>query len=607
MVNFIVNITQGASEMILIESLRALMKINHLKGLTKLMPRLQRLLQSSLTINKFAAIRIVNELALKSPEVILELRNDIESLLKDKNRTIVTLATSSALRISTEKNIEKLLKKIGKFIQGLPDSFRIQVLETIEQTAKKYPNKHAFLLNFLGNLLNLKGVNFVHKIIDVMLNICELSDEMNVVMLKVLGDFIEDCQYEQIIQRVINIIGEVGPNCKERIKYMRTIYNRMILEGPSIRATAISALYKFIANEEDVEHVKQLMQKCVNDENEEVNSRALFYLNIIESQCTTTIEKCIVDEFPLENIEESLLKYIEEGNYEEEFTFDTISKVTQQEIEQKKEEEKQQQIENEAQQKMTEIFGDLGKPTKSCPEILVSGVDTEYQVSITKIIYEKHVALKCMVKNTLNEYQLENVSIEITNPMKSFKQTKIFPIEILPAQCEEMIVIILERVENTKSENENINLLMTYSLREINTITGELSDGVIENEEYPLDSIQIKMSDFVEQYEVKDWNSEWDAIEAKNEKKAVFKFPNVTSVKVATERIKTHFSLGVFNKSDEVAENAKKHILYLAGMMNGEVAMIRVRLMVDRTGQVALEVCIRSPSLDLVEQLVSTL
>ncbi|MBO5104175.1 MAG: hypothetical protein J6B74_03835, partial [Ruminococcus sp.] len=64
-----------------------------------------------------------------------------------------------------------------------------------------------------------------------------------------------------------------------------------------------------------------------------------------------------------------------------------------------------------------------------------------FQISITKIIYEKHVALKCMVKNTLNEYQLENVSIEITNPMKSFKQTKIFPIEILPAQCEEMIVI----------------------------------------------------------------------------------------------------------------------------------------------------------------------
>ena len=81
---------------------------------------------------------------------------------------------------------------------------------------------------------------------------------------------------------------------------------------------------------------------------------------------------------------------------------------------------------------------------------------------------------------------------------------------------------------------------MTYSLREINTITGELSDGVIENEEYPLDSIQIKMSDFVEQYEVKDWNSEWDAIEAKNEKKAVFKFPNVTSVKVAVERIKEY-------------------------------------------------------------------
>ena len=46
----------------------------------------------------------------------------------------------------------------------------------------------------------------------------------------------------------------------------------------------------------------------------------------------------------------------------------------------------------------------MGKPVKTCPEVLISGIDTEYQVAVSKVLYEKHIALKCMVKNTLNEY-----------------------------------------------------------------------------------------------------------------------------------------------------------------------------------------------------------
>ncbi|BFU18936.1 Coatomer gamma subunit, putative [Entamoeba histolytica] len=603
MINFIVNITSGATDMIIVESLRALLKVNHTKGLIKLTPKLQKLLQSSSTCTKFAGIRIVNELAVKAPEVIVTLRSDIESLIKEKNRAIVTLATSAALRIATEKNIEKLLKKIGKFIQGLPDTFRIQVLDTIEQTATKYPNKHSFLLNFLGGLLGIKGIKFVNAVISVMYNICCVSTEFKEQMLLILGDFIEDCQYEQIIQRVINIMGEIGPECNNRVKLMRIIYNRIILEGPNVRATAVSALYKFIKNEEDVNNVKDLMQKCVNDENDEVRSRALFYLNIINSQITTTLEKCIIDDFPFDNIEIALNQYIETGNFETEFSFDSISKVTQEQIQNQEEEQKNQQIENENQKKMEEIFGNLGKPIKSCPEILISGIDTEYQVSVTKILYERHIALKCMIKNTLNEYQLENVTINITGQLKHYKMVKNIKINNLPPQCEDMAVIILEK---DKNEPENIPLQMTYTMREINTITGELTESVQEDE-YPLDSIQIKMADFIQEYHVENWNEEWNNIPVQNEKKTVIKFPNVSTIKEAVEKIKLHFDLGVVDGSDVVSEGARKHILYLAGMMKGEVVMIRVRLMIDKTNQVPIEVCIRSPSLELSQSLYETL
>ena len=58
---------------------------------------------------------------------------------------------------------------------------------------------------------------------------------------------------------------------------------------------------------------------------------------------------------------------------------------------------------------------------------------------------------------------------------------------------------------------------------------------------------------------------------------------------------------------DVAAANARKHILYLAGIMNGEVVMVRVRIMIDKSGQVPIEVCVRSPSLELSESLSSTL
>ena len=213
------------------------------------------------------------------------------------------------------------------------------------------------------------------------------------------------------------------------------------------------------------------------------------------------------------------------------------------------------------------------------------------------------ITLKCMVKNTLSEYQLENVEITIPEPLKHYEISKSIKINKLPAQCEDMSVIILNRKKN---EEESIPLQMTYQMREFNTITGELSESVTDDE-YPLDSIQIKMSDFIEQYEVKNWNEEWAAIPAQNEKKTVIKFPNVNTIQAAIDRIKLHFELGVINNSDVAAANARKHILYLAGIMNGEVVMVRVRIMIDKSGQVPIEVCVRSPSLELSESLSSTL
>ncbi|ELP89477.1 coatomer subunit gamma-2, putative [Entamoeba invadens IP1] len=602
MVNYIVNVTQGSTDMIVIESLRALMKANHTKGLSKLVPRLQKLLSSTSTVTKFAAVRIVSELATKSPEVIAILRNDIESLLKDSNRAIVTLATSAALRISTEKNIEKLLKKIGKFIQGLPDGFRIQVLDTIEQTAEKYPNKHEFLMKFLGNMLQVKGVIFENAVITVMVHIAEISISLREKMLHVLGDFIEDCQYSQVIERVIGIFGEVGPLCKERVSLLRTIFNRIVLENANVRAAGVSALFNFANNNENIEDVKVLMEKCKNDENDEVKNRANFYCKVLEEKIVKEVNENVIDEFPVDNMEEALDKYLNEGKFDEEFDISTVSKETKIEAQKREEEEVVSRNESELESRNNELFGELGKVNKTCNEILVSGIDTEYQVSVTKVVYEKHLVLKCNVKNTLPDYQLENVEI-IPGTMKNyevFKSVKVPRIAPLGEECVVLILLI------KSAGAESISLKMNYQLREYNSISQELAQDT-SDEEYPLDQIAINASDYIGEYRVPDWNTEWNKIVAQNEKKVVIKYQNVESIKEAVDRIKTHFGLGVIDKSDIVTPEEKKHILFLAGIMKGNVVLIRVRLMIDKTGQIPLEVCIRSPDAELATSLHASL
>jgi hypothetical protein len=48
--------------------------------------------------------------------------------------------------------------------------------------------------------------------------------------------------------------------------------------------------------------------------------------------------------------------------------------------------------------------------------------------------------------------------------MKNFKVTKTFPISILAAECEDMIVIILEKID-TKAKNENENIAIRNDLK----------------------------------------------------------------------------------------------------------------------------------------------
>lgn len=60
-----------------------------------------------------------------------------------------------------------------------------------------------------------------------------------------LCEFIEDCEYSGLATRVLSLIGDEGPQMRNPSKYIRYVYNRILLECEVVRACAVSTLGKF--------------------------------------------------------------------------------------------------------------------------------------------------------------------------------------------------------------------------------------------------------------------------------------------------------------------------------------------------------------------------
>jgi coatomer protein complex subunit gamma len=51
-----------------------------------------------------------------------------------------------------------------------------------------------------------------------------------------LCEFIEDCEHTSLATRILHLLGREGPRTTTPAKYIRYIYNRVILENAPVRA-----------------------------------------------------------------------------------------------------------------------------------------------------------------------------------------------------------------------------------------------------------------------------------------------------------------------------------------------------------------------------------
>lgn len=120
---------------------------------------------------------------------------------------------------------------------------------------------------------------------DCIISIIEENAESKETGLSHLCEFIEDCEFTVLATRILHLLGQEGPKTNNPSKYIRFIYNRVVLEHEEVRAGAVSALAKFGAqNEEMLPSILVLLKRCVMDDDNEVRDRATFYLNVLEQK-----------------------------------------------------------------------------------------------------------------------------------------------------------------------------------------------------------------------------------------------------------------------------------------------------------------------------------
>lgn len=233
---------------------------------------LQLFLCSAKPCLRFSAVRTLNKVAMVHPLSVTPCNMDMEGLINDGNRSIATLAITTLLKTGSESGVERLMKQITSFMSEIADEFKIVVVDAIRAMCLKFPQKHRVLIAFLSTVLREEG-GFQYKkaIVDTILTVIATIPEAKDMGLVHLCEFIEDCEFTLLSTQILNVVGMECPKAPEPARYIRYIYNRVVLENATVRASAVSALAKFGVQLSYLRpSVILLLQRCLHDNDDEV-------------------------------------------------------------------------------------------------------------------------------------------------------------------------------------------------------------------------------------------------------------------------------------------------------------------------------------------------
>uniref|UniRef100_A0A646QGL4 Coatomer subunit gamma n=1 Tax=Hemiscolopendra marginata TaxID=943146 RepID=A0A646QGL4_9MYRI len=612
------------SEMVIYEAAHAIVNLKHTtsRELAPAVSVLQLFCSSPKPPLRFAAVRTLNKVAMTHPAAVTACNLDLENLITDVNRSIATLAITTLLKTGNESSVDRLMKQIASFMSEISDEFKIVVVQAIRSLCLKFPRKHNVLMNFLSSMLRDEG-GFEYKkaIVNSIITIIEENPDAKEIGLAYLCEFIEDCEHTSLAVRILHLLGREGPKTEKPSKYIRFIYNRVILENATVRGAAVSALAKFGANSEGLlPNVLVLLQRCLLDTDDEVRDRATYYLHILQQNQKSLNSQYILNALHVSiiGLEKSLHQYTLEPS-EVPFDMKSVPLATQpitadeqksslapEAIPISKPEKvvvSRQYIFAEQLSNIPE-FAALGPLFKSSVPVLLTELETEYVVQCIKHVFQNHIVLQFECTNTLNDQLLENVIVQ-SEVSDGFEIERQIPCPKLVYNSPGITYTLLKIPDTSTSISGTFSNTLKFKVKDCDPNTGEPDDddeGY--DDDYVLEDLEITVADHVQRVMKPDFAAAWEEVGSQNELDDTYALSNVTTLDEAIKNIIQFLGMQPCERSDKIPEGKSSHVLYLAGIFRGGFDVL-VRAKLALSDGVTMNLTVRSSDPSVSEVIAS--
>ncbi|KAF9941845.1 coatomer subunit gamma [Modicella reniformis] len=625
------------------------MKDATVKELFPAVTALQSFLTSGKPSIKFAAIRALNKLAMTQPAAVAPCNIDMENMITDQNRSISTFAITTLLKTGNEASVERLMKQIGGFMSEITDESKVLVVEAVGSLCIKFPAKHHIMLSFLSSALRDDGgYDFKRAVVEAIFNFVKYIPESKEAALSHLCEIIEDCEYSKLSVKILHLLGVEGPKCPQPTKYIRYIYNRVILENAVVRGAAVSALAKFGVNVEDEavkKSVKVLLSRCLDDADDEVRDRATMYLNIIK----TGDEKGYVKDdstYSLAYLERQLLNYVSNSELADApFDLSAVPKISRQEEQESRGPQEQasaiqslsasvspSQSNNASNgagarpaastapsldqqavysQKLAEVaefasFGPLFKSSGKPVELTESEI--EYVVTLVKHVFAHHVVFQFNIKNTMNDSALEDVNVLMTpdNDQVSLEERALIPAPRLVYDVPGVAYVAFERTVLEEYPECTFKTELKFIVKDCDPQTGEPDEEGFEDD-YEVEDVSLAIGDFVLPTYIPSFSKAWDELGVDNEVVETLALTTSPGLQDACRDLIALLGMQALENSGTV-QGSNVHTMMLSGIFLGGIRVLaRCRMTYDSATGVTLQLTIRSANAEISQVLIGAI
>ena len=380
-----------------------------------------------------------------------------------------------------------------------------------------------------------------------------------------LCECIEDCEYPQVIIRVLHVLAQHGPDAVAPARFIRFIYNRIILEDACVRAAAVEALGQFAGRVESVrKSVVELLRGCLKDENDEVRARVVVALTGLQGDASMLFAR-----LPLSpaQLHASLLAFQQRPDAVLDWNHLPV-------VEEKKasvassaanagtaarEEKKEEKVEASASELyQIPAFAAYGALVRSSSAVSLTEAETEYHVRVIKHVFREHVVLQFVVSNTIEGQVMCDVHMELhleEGDAARWNIDAILPCKTIGLNEEKSCFVSLS-VQPSAEEvvpEATFSAMMKFVAKDVEEDELEALDEIEGfDEEYEVETFDVGFGDFVARPLISDYRKQWEALSGacEEEDQVGLSFEDVST---AVKEIVSVLGLYAYEGTDRVA------------------------------------------------------